>query len=631
MCICGLIRWWLSLTKPRRLAELTLVDAGSLRTRLLALVLFLVVPAFLLLAVGNLKRQRSEKNLARERAVTTAKLAAANESYYVRQSRQQLATMTQLPLTLMQDRALTEKALRTLRRLSLDYDDFGLADTNGTVFCHTLGSNATRTVNPKLVSEVIRKRDFAAVVFFRESGSDQPTLQFGYPVLTTNGELARVMYASLKTPLLTEALTNISLPENAVVSVFDAVGNLLARQPDPEKWVGKLYSNAALFRKSVEEKEGFFETEGVDGVKRLYAASRVSDGKAPALYVTVGVPRSEAFGAAHREFIQSSVVLILVVAALLAAAWWYSNAVFVRPAAAIVSAADRLSEGDLKARTGLNGQKTELHRIAKRFDQMAVNLERRQLELEKANAEIKSHAAELEKRVAERTSELEELNSELEAFSYSVSHDLRAPLRHMDGFAQMLSKNPILQEDAKAQRHLTVITSAAKQMGTLIDDLLAFSRTGRQAMRVADVNFDAMVREIVEQETAREPGRAIEWKIEALPVVRGDAALLRQVWVNLISNAIKYSRGKNPAVIEISSRQEGTERIFAIRDNGAGFDMAYADKLFGVFQRLHQQSEFEGTGIGLANVRRIIVRHGGRTWAESKLGEGAAFYFSLPS
>jgi signal transduction histidine kinase len=594
------------------------------------LALFLVVPAFLLLMVGNLRRAGTEKNLARERAVTIAKLAAANESYYVRQSRQQLATLAQLPLTLMPDRALTEKALRTLRRLSQDFDDFGLVETNGIVFCHTLGSNVTRTVHPRLVSEVLRKRDFAAAVFFREVGSNQPILQFGYPVTGTNGELARVMYASLKTPLLSEALKDILLPDNSAASVFDVEGNLLARRPDPEKWVGKQYLTDALFRKAVEGKEGIFETEGVDGVKRLYAVTRVNDHNTPVLYVTVGLPRSDAFGAAHREFVRDSLVLVAVVAVLLAAAWWYSHAVFVRPAAAIVQAADRLSEGDLKARTGLTRQKTELHRIAERFDQMAASLERRQSELEKANAEIKSHAAELEKRVEERTSELQALNSELEAFSYSVSHDLRAPLRHMDGFAQMLLKNPIAEQDVKVKRHLTVITTAAMQMGMLIDDLLAFSRTGRQALRVGDVNFDEMVREMAEQETAREAGRAIEWKIESLPTVRGDASLLRQVWLNLLSNAIKYSRGKNPAVIEISSRHEGAERIFSVRDNGAGFDMAYSDKLFGVFQRLHQQSEFEGTGIGLANVRRIVTRHGGRTWAESKLGEGATFYFSLP-
>jgi light-regulated signal transduction histidine kinase (bacteriophytochrome) len=303
----------------------------------------------------------------------------------------------------------------------------------------------------------------------------------------------------------------------------------------------------------------------------------------------------------------------------------------VRPAIAIVSAADQINVGNLKARTGLPKGKSELHRLAERFDQMAASLEKRQHELERANLEIKSHNAELEKRVAERTGELQSLNGELEAFSYSVSHDLRAPLRHMHGFAQMVLKNPKLQEDATIQRQLGVIVNSAGEMGTLIDDLLAFSRLGRQSLTMNQVDFARVVREVVAEAVAREPEREIEWSIEPLPVVRGDAAFLRVVWVNLISNAVKYTRERKPAIITISCRNTGDETEFSVRDNGAGFDMAYADRLFGVFQRLHLPEEFEGTGVGLANVRRIVSRHGGRTWAEGKVGEGATVSFSLPN
>jgi PAS domain S-box-containing protein len=227
---------------------------------------------------------------------------------------------------------------------------------------------------------------------------------------------------------------------------------------------------------------------------------------------------------------------------------------------------------------------------------------------------------------------LEIANKELESFSYSVSHDLRAPLRHIDGFAGLLSKHaePVLDE--KGRRFVAVISSSAKRMGQLIDDLLTFSRMGRAQMQTSEVDHMQLVASVIREGGFERPG-SIQWTLEPLPRVNADASMLRQVWFNLIDNSVKYSAKSNPAQIEIGSRVDPVdlnERIFYIRDNGVGFDMKYAVKLFGVFQRLHADSEFEGTGIGLANVRRIITRHGGRTWAEGSPGQGSTFYFSLP-
>jgi len=238
--------------------------------------------------------------------------------------------------------------------------------------------------------------------------------------------------------------------------------------------------------------------------------------------------------------------------------------------------------------------------------------------------------AALERRVRERTAELESANKELEAFSYSVSHDLRAPLRHIDGFASVLAESlgPNLSKSDK--RYLDLILSSASQMSQLIDDLLHFSRTGRAEMRRSQVNLGDLLEQIIKETQPETEGRNIVWKKGSLPVVQADPSLLRQVFSNLLFNAIKYTRPRDPAEIEIGSEIKPDEIVIFFRDNGVGFDMQYADKLFGVFQRLHTKDEFEGTGIGLANVRRIIARHGGRTWAEGKAGEGAVFYFSLP-
>jgi len=240
---------------------------------------------------------------------------------------------------------------------------------------------------------------------------------------------------------------------------------------------------------------------------------------------------------------------------------------------------------------------------------------------------VKAHAAELDARVRSRTAELEAVNRELESFSYSVSHDLRAPLRAIDGYARMLDEDYAGRLDAEAQRLIGVVRSSARRMGQLIDDLLAFSRLGRQEPARSRVDMTALAREVADELRGASRARI---DLAALPGAYADAALLKQVWLNLIGNALKYSSKKPDARIEIGARHDAQEDVYWVRDNGAGFDMRYAGKLFGVFQRLHRAEEFEGTGVGLAIVQRILARHGGRVWAEARPGEGACFYFCLP-
>jgi PAS domain S-box-containing protein len=244
--------------------------------------------------------------------------------------------------------------------------------------------------------------------------------------------------------------------------------------------------------------------------------------------------------------------------------------------------------------------------------------------------EIRALNESLERRVHERTADLEATNRDLEAFSYSVSHDLRAPLRAIEAFGQILLLDHADRLDAEGMRVLGVVLRNAKRMGTLIDDLVTFSGVGRKALERREVNMERLARSVVEELRAAGPGRGIAFRIWPLCPVPGDQALLRHVWTNLLGNTVKFTRPVEHPEVEIRCERGDSEYRYTVTDNGVGFDSRYADKLFQPFQRLHATSEFEGTGIGLALVARIVQRHGGRVWAEGATGKGATFGFSIP-
>jgi signal transduction histidine kinase len=317
-----------------------------------------------------------------------------------------------------------------------------------------------------------------------------------------------------------------------------------------------------------------------------------------------------------------------VVAALIAASRIQRS--FSQPVARLVEAARAVSlNKDYAVRVEPTRNRDELGVLIDTFNEMLARIQARDTEVQAGNERFQKLNAELEERVLRRTAELEATNKELEAFTYSVSHDLRAPLRRIDGFARLLVDEHSAQLSAEAAHYLSRVRDGTRQMGLLVDDLLNLARLGRKDLHLQVAGLSSIVDKVagvLQRETA---GRTIEWKIQSLPFVECDPSLMDVVFTNLLSNAVKYTRPRERAVIEVGSFQHDGQSVIFVRDNGVGFNMKYADKLFGVFQRLHRPEDFEGTGVGLATVQRILHKHGGGIWVEAELDKGACFYFTI--
>lgn len=598
---------------------------GRFQLQLFGLILLVFIPAFILTVSTNLKERRIAQQSLREQTRAVARFAVAKQENFVKNAEQILATVSQFSfLTSAEHAPFAEVHFINLKKILPEYADFGLIEADGTLFCSAVLTNSSMNFsNWSCFQRVSRTQRFSVGDFSTNGPTGRETLDFGYPVFNDEGAFTRVCYASLDLTRLKEVIYQIDLPDEAVLTVMDGSGNLIARHPDTGEFQEDFMASSPRFQRALNNRETIFEMPGLDGVKRTFGIATVTDGVNDRLWIAIAIPTATLFASVNAALWRNILILAIVALVALAVAYFYAERFFLRPVRSLIVQARSLTTGEWKVHSENSRGRGELAELSRTFNTMALTLESQRKDIQTANAE-------LEQRVRERTAQVEQANKELESFSYSVSHDLRAPLRHITGFVDLLRKELSDSTTAKTGRFLTVIADAARQMGALIDDLLVFSRMGRVEMQKTVVNTNEVVEKSIASLEPETKGRNILWKKTPLPQLQVDPAMLRQVFVNLIANAIKYSRTRDPAHIQIDYEKKENEVVIFIRDNGVGFDMRYAGKLFGVFQRLHQADEFEGTGIGLANVRRIIQRHGGRTWAEGIVDGGATFYFSLP-
>jgi signal transduction histidine kinase len=485
----------------------------------------------------------------------------------------------------------------------------------------------------KFFQEAIATRELHISEVYVSKAAARAVVSMAVPVVDAGQNVKGVIVGSLSLRRLKEFVSRIGGEEGGSLFVVDSKGVLLAHSGGREPGSLSDVYNELIVQAVLGGKTGTMEFTDTDSGESFLGAYT------PVAGLGWGVVAMKPVAVAYRPLKFLGVWFLWIAVVCFAAAvilGWGLSRILTRPLREFSNAAQKLAAGDLTVRVARN-TRDEVGILARSFNHMAERLQESYRELKtevaerkQAEEEVRHLNADLERRVNERTLELQAVNKELEAFSYSVSHDLRAPLRSLDGFAQALVEDYRDRTlDAEGQDYLNRIRAASQRMAQLIDDMLNLARVTRRSMQVQSVDLSGLAKTIAAELRQAEPAREVEFHIPEGIIAQGDQRLLRVALENLLGNAWKFTGKCRSARVEFAVKQDNGTPVYEIRDNGAGFDMAYADKLFGAFQRLHAAGEFPGTGIGLATVQRVIHRHGGKIWAESAVGKGSAFYFTL--
>ncbi|WP_052672205.1 sensor histidine kinase [Aliterella atlantica] len=604
----------------------------SLRFRLIVLVLICVVPALAMTIYNSLEDRRLAIVQVRNNLHQASKIAAAQQSQTITNAQQLLFILSKLRRIGGNVPDECRLLLKEIIKSYPLYNNIGVVKSNGQIVC-SASPLTTPQKQQVWLQTTIKNRSFTVENYAPQQSDRQAQIVCSHPIFNNRNELKTVVFLTFNSSWLKEITPKIPLPAGATLSVFDRDGKAIARYPEPQNWQVESTLNAPVIKDMLLQGKDIAKVSGVDGSEYLYVPTARYKANNDAYMAAIGISQADPYAHVNRTLRRNLLGLGLVCAIAITIASIGSHLLWIRPLRKLVCATQRIAKGDLSTRVNLSDRYQEISQLAMAIDNMASSLERQLTQIKLAEAEVRKLNQNLEQRVAERTAQLESTNKELEAFAYSVSHDLRAPLRHISGFVEALDrqiKSNRSLGDRKVNRYIDVIQDSTQRMGQLIEALLGLARIGQKQLVYQPVNVRLLVDEavaLVSQHPEVDDRQHIDFTIAELPIVMGDPTLLQQVFSNLIDNAVKFSRFSHPPQINIGCLTDGT--IF-IQDNGVGFAMEYADKLFAAFQRLHPQKDFPGTGIGLAIVQRIIHRHGGRIWFESQVQQGTTFYIKLP-
>ncbi len=615
----------------------------SLRFRLMALVVVALLPVGALSVWSAYGASQSALDQAREQLNLAASLVAAQQDRRADAAEHLLAVITAVPEIRSLDRERCQTYMESLRGRYPIYGNIGILDLKGDLLCHAADRQGRFNAADRLYfREAIATGKFAMGEVVVGRTIKRPVLTYALPVIE-GGVIQAVAFAGVDVAQMQSDLDPLPLPAGARLAVIDAKARLVIERDGtglPVRPPGTLVAATELREAARVMKAGYVQAIGRDGRQRLIAFAPSEPVGRGRLLAVASLDEAQITAViwerARREFAVLGVVLV----AGLAGAGWLGRRMIARPAAALESVANRLASGRLEARVdeGITAQGDEFGHIATALNLMAQHLQARQRDLEteleksrQAQALLDEANRTLEQRVAQATEGLRQSNRELEAFSYSVSHDLRAPLAAVGGFARAMEDRLPPDADPKLRHYLARILAGARQMEELIQGLLQLARLAREPMAAEPVNLSAMARETLEWLQAQDPDRQVEVRVEPGLVAQGDARMLRTVFQNLLGNAWKFTQPREAPVVQFGSEPGTDGPVFFVRDNGVGFDMAHAARLFTPFQRLHASADFPGTGIGLATVQRVVERHGGRIWVRAAQGEGCTVFFTLPA
>lgn len=609
---------------------------SRLRVRLVLLVLLAVFPALGVVIYTAIEQRREGLNHARLEVLRLVRMAAQNHDQSIESARQLLTTLSELEIVRQRDPVRCQALLANLLRMHRIYANLGLMSPDGKVLAAAEpAADLTERAEPEFFSRAVAARQFQVGEYRVSRATRKATVNVGYPVFNANGDLQLVLFASLDLNWLYTMLGAANLPPGSSLTVTDRNRITLLRYPDPEgKYIGEQVPMSRRRGRGPRPAERTSISRGRDGVLRLYAFAKLGHMEEDPAGLAVGVPIAQAHALANATLRRNLMALGVATLLALAAAWFGGDFFILRRLRRLLATTQRLSGGDLSARTGVAQGQGELHQLAHAFDEMAESLQQRVAERERAEANLKALNEDLERRVGVRTLELKRSNEDLEQFAYVASHDLQEPLRMVTNYLQLLQNRYQHQLDPKAQDFIQIAVDGAVRMHQLIGDLLAYSRVGTAGKPFAPTNTNEVLKSaLLNLKIAIEESEA-KVKSDALPTVKADPVQLTQLFQNLIGNAIKF-RSDKPPEIYVAARRLGKEDgppgwEFSIRDNGLGIPAKDFDRIFLIFQRLHTREKYPGTGIGLALCKKIVERHGGRIWVQSELGQGTTFFFTLP-